>query len=50
MATNWLNDNKIKYLVNSELKPKGIAYAYNRCSEAADTNIVCMFHSHSVYL
>jgi glycosyltransferase involved in cell wall biosynthesis len=41
----WLEANKIKHLVNHTDKPKGIAYAYNRCIEAAETEIVCMFHA-----
>lgn len=41
----WLEANKIKYLVNETGAPKGIAYAYNRCIEAAETDIVCMFHA-----
>lgn len=41
----WLELNKIKYLVNETGTPKGIAYAYNRCIEAAETDIVCMFHA-----
>jgi glycosyltransferase involved in cell wall biosynthesis len=42
---NWLIENKIKYLKNTETKPKGIAYGYNRCIEAATTEVVCMFHA-----
>jgi len=41
----WLDANKITYLVNKTDTPKGIAYAYNRCIEAAETEIVCMFHA-----
>jgi glycosyltransferase involved in cell wall biosynthesis len=41
----WLIDNNIKYLVNESHIPKGIAYAYNRCIELANTEIVCMFHA-----
>lgn len=41
----WLDENGIKYLVNETDKPKGIAYGYNRCIEAAETPIVCMFHA-----
>jgi GT2 family glycosyltransferase len=41
----WLETNNIKYLVNEEDIPKGIAYAYNRCIEAAETEVVCMFHA-----
>lgn len=41
----WLEANKIKYLVNETGAPKGIAYAYNRCIEAAETDVVCMFHA-----
>jgi glycosyltransferase involved in cell wall biosynthesis len=42
---NWLKENNISYLKNNESKPKGIAYAYNRCIEAATTDLVCMFHA-----
>jgi glycosyltransferase involved in cell wall biosynthesis len=41
----WLNDNQIKYLVNETGTPKGIAYGYNRCIEAAQSEIVCVFHA-----
>jgi len=41
----WLEANGIKYLLNETVTPKGIAYAYNRCIEAAETDIVCMFHA-----
>jgi GT2 family glycosyltransferase len=41
----WLEQNNIKYLVNDTNIPKGIAYGYNRCIEAATTPIVCMFHA-----
>jgi GT2 family glycosyltransferase len=41
----WLQANNIKYLLNETDTPKGIAYAYNRCIEAAETEIVCMFHA-----
>jgi len=41
----WLQANKVTYLVNETGTPKGIAYAYNRCIEAAETDIVCMFHA-----
>jgi glycosyltransferase involved in cell wall biosynthesis len=41
----WLQANSIKYLLNETDTPKGIAYAYNRCIEAAETDIVCMFHA-----
>jgi GT2 family glycosyltransferase len=41
----WLEQNNIQYLVNDTDTPKGIAYGYNRCIEAATTPIVCMFHA-----
>lgn len=41
----WLDQNGIKYLVNETNDPKGIAYGYNRCIEAAETELVCMFHA-----
>jgi GT2 family glycosyltransferase len=44
-TVEWLNTNNIKYLLNERNTPMGIAYAYNRCIEAAETDIVCMFHA-----
>lgn len=41
----WLEASNIRYLVNETDAPKGIAYAYNKCIEAAETEIVCMFHA-----
>ena len=41
----WLKENKIKYLINSEIEPQGIAAGYNRCIETASNKIVCMFHA-----
>jgi len=41
----WLQANKVTYLINETGTPKGIAYAYNKCIEAAETDIVCMFHA-----
>lgn len=41
----WLIDNEVRYLKNNTDTPKGIAYGYNRCIEAATTEIVCMFHA-----
>jgi len=41
----WLQENSINFIVNESGSPKGIAYAYNRCIEAALTDIVCMFHA-----
>ena len=41
----WLIENNVTYLKNVDDKPKGIAFAYNRCIEAAKTHIVCMFHA-----
>ena len=41
----WLKENKITYLKNQTSEPKGIAFGYNRCIEAAKTEIVCMFHA-----
>ena len=42
---DWLKENNIKYLKNNKLTPKGIAFGYNRCIEAAQTDVVCMFHA-----
>jgi len=42
---DWLKENGIRYSVNETDEPKGIAYAYNRCIEMAETPIVCMFHA-----
>jgi glycosyltransferase involved in cell wall biosynthesis len=41
----WLIENNITYLKNDTASPKGIAVGYNRCIEAAKTNLVCMFHA-----
>lgn len=41
----WLKDNNVKYLINPENEPQGIAAGYNRCIEAASNEIVCMFHA-----
>jgi glycosyltransferase involved in cell wall biosynthesis len=41
----WCKENNIIYLLNTLDKPKGIAYAYNKCIKAANTDIVCMFHA-----
>ena len=41
----WLDKEEIKYIINENNIPKGIAYGYNRCIEAAITPIVCMFHA-----
>lgn len=41
----WLEENNVTYLLNETDTPKGIAYGYNRCIEAASTSIVCMFHA-----
>lgn len=42
---DWLDKSNIRYLANNNPEPKGIAYAYNRCIEIAETPIVCMFHA-----
>lgn len=42
---DWLRENNIQFLINTDSVPKGIAYAYNRCIEQASTEIVCMFHA-----
>lgn len=44
-TVEWLIVNKITHLINPDSKPQGIAAGYNRCIEAADTEIVCMFHA-----
>lgn len=41
----WLKANNVTYLKNESNEPKGIAYGYNRCIEAASNEIVCMFHA-----
>jgi GT2 family glycosyltransferase len=41
----WLDSEGVRYLVNETNIPRGIAYGYNRCIEAAETPIVCMFHA-----
>lgn len=42
---SWLIENQIVYIKNVTEHPKGIAFGYNRCIEAANTDIVCMFHA-----
>ncbi len=44
-TVEWLEENNIEYLLNKSNTPRGIAYGYNRCIEAATTPIVCMFHA-----
>lgn len=41
----WLKKEGVKYIKNQDHDPKGIAHAYNRCIETAETDIVCMFHA-----
>ena len=41
----WLKEKNIKYLINPENEPQGMAAGYNRCIEAALNEIVCMFHA-----
>jgi len=41
----WLKSKGIRYIKNETEKPKGIAYGYNRCIEAANTEVVCTFHA-----
>jgi glycosyltransferase involved in cell wall biosynthesis len=48
-ATKWLDAVGIKYLKNETDNPMGIAYAYNRCIEAAATDVVYMFHADMVF-
>ena len=45
---DWLKANQVPYLTNHLPYPQGIAHAYNRCIEAAKTNVVCMFHADMV--
>jgi glycosyltransferase involved in cell wall biosynthesis len=42
---NWCKENNITYLKNTSNSPQGIAFGYNRCIEAATTDIICMFHA-----
>jgi len=42
---DWLVKNQIVYVKNTTNEPRGIAFGYNRCIEAANTGIVCMFHA-----
>jgi len=44
-TVEWLTANNVRFLINETNMPKGIAYGYNRCVEAADTEVVCMFHA-----
>jgi glycosyltransferase involved in cell wall biosynthesis len=41
----WLKAVGVRYILNEEAQPKGIATGYNKCIEAATTDIVCMFHA-----
>lgn len=41
----WLKIEGVRYILNEEKQPKGIAAGYNRCIEAANTDVVCMFHA-----
>ena len=41
----WLKAEGVRYILNKEEQPKGIAAGYNRCIEAAETDVVCMFHA-----
>ena len=41
----WLIENQVTYIKNNTNQPKGIAFGYNRCIEAAKTDVVCMFHA-----
>jgi GT2 family glycosyltransferase len=41
----WLDTEGVRYLINETNIPRGIAYGYNRCIEAATTPIICMFHA-----
>jgi len=42
---DWLIENNIKYLINQNNEPQGIAAGYNRCIEESSNDIVCMFHA-----
>jgi glycosyltransferase involved in cell wall biosynthesis len=44
-TVKWLEENNIKFLINPDANPQGIAAGYNRCIKAASNNIVCMFHA-----
>jgi glycosyltransferase involved in cell wall biosynthesis len=44
-TVEWLVRNNVPFLQNSTGVPQGIAYGYNRCIEAATTDVVCMFHA-----
>lgn len=41
----WLKQEGVRYILNKTEHPIGIAAGYNRCIEAADTDVVCMFHA-----
>ena len=42
----WLKtQTNVAYLKNHDDEPKGIAHGYNMCIDAAETDIVCMFHA-----
>lgn len=42
---SWLQQQNITYIKNVSTAPLGIAYAYNRCIESANTSVVCLFHA-----
>jgi glycosyltransferase involved in cell wall biosynthesis len=50
-TVDWLKENKEKYSIDYILNPKineelaGVAYAYNRCVEAARTDVVMILHA-----
>lgn len=44
-TVDWLMDNNIRFILNETTTPRGIATGYNRCIQAATTEVVCMFHA-----
>jgi len=48
-TVKWLEQVKeeynLRYFINQETSPQGIAAGYNRCIKAASTEIICMFHA-----
>jgi glycosyltransferase involved in cell wall biosynthesis len=42
---HWLKQEGVRYILNKSEHPIGIAAGYNRCIEAAETDVVCMFHA-----
>lgn len=47
-TVEWLKENDVTHLVNTEAEPKGIGYAYDTMFKAAKNNYVIAFHADMV--